>query len=74
MFTKTCQIASNKCNKNKRNMEWEDKYCINLDLGAWAKNKTSQPTVFGLSAEVVTILSITGAISNALKLILAWES
>ena len=35
---------------------------------------TSQPTVFGLSAEVVTILSITGAISNALKPILAWES
>ena len=25
-------------------------------------------TVFGLSADVVTILSITGAISNALKL------
>lgn len=38
------------------------------------KNITSQPTVFGLSAEVVTILSITGAISNALKPILAWES
>lgn len=33
-----------------------------------------QRTVFGLSADVVTILSITGAISNALKLILAWES
>ena len=27
-----------------------------------------QLTVFGLSADVVTILSITGAISNALKL------